>query len=219
MWKPAPENTLESLRHAIQLHDGIEFDLRLTKDSEVIVHHDATVSVSKERLTAPTSWVEDYTLDELEAFGFCSFRTLLEDKVVSEEWRNGGKMGCVERKRPHPKSKVGGGFFGRKTHQQHVTSLIEAADELLNEAQIPSENTVFYAFHTGMKPSIEASSTSRPWAELLPYIPPFGNRQTKRLRALPQFLTHSFSRLVHRHRSAGASMIPAAIEYLSLIHI
>ena len=95
MWKPAPENTLESLRHAIQLHDGIEFDLRLTKDSEVIVHHDATVSVSKERITAPTSWVEDYTLDELEAFGFCSFRTLLEDKVVSEEWRNGGKMGCV----------------------------------------------------------------------------------------------------------------------------
>jgi hypothetical protein len=213
MWKPAPENTLESLRHAIQLHDGIEFDLRLTQDGEVIIHHDATVSIPKERITGPTSWVEDYTLDELEAFGFCSFRTLLEDKVVSEEWRNGGKIGCVELKRPHPKSMAGGGFFGKKLHRQHITSMINAADELLNEAEIPSENTVYYAFHTGMKPSIEASLTSRPWAELLPYIPPFGNRQTKRLRALPQFLTHSFSRLVTRHRNAGASMIPAAIEY------
>ena len=64
-----------------------------------------------------------------------------------------------------------------------------------------------------MKASIDASSTGRPWAELLPYIPPFGNRQTKRLRALPHFLTHSFSRLVRHHRNAGATMIPAAIEY------
>ena len=47
MWKPAPENTLESLRHAIQMHDGIEFDLRLTKDKEVVIQHDGNVSVPK----------------------------------------------------------------------------------------------------------------------------------------------------------------------------
>ena len=45
MWKQAPENTLESLRHAIQVHDGIEFDLRLTVDGEVVIHHDAEVSI------------------------------------------------------------------------------------------------------------------------------------------------------------------------------
>ena len=212
MWQPAPENTLESLRHAIQFHDGIEFDLRMTKDGEVIIHHDATVSVPPEHIKG-SSWVEHHTLDELEAFGFCSFRTLLEDKAVVEQWRDHGKMGCVELKRPHPRSDPGGGFFGAKAHKKHITSLVDAADSILNEAEIPLENSVFYAFHQGMKSSIQASDTKRPWAELLPYIPPFGNRQTKRLRALPQFLTHSFSRLVTHHRNAGASMIPAAIEY------
>ena len=213
MWEQAPENTLESLRHAIGFHDGIEFDLRLTADGEVIIHHDADVSVPKSMLTSSKPWVEHYTLDELESFGFCSFRSLLEDATVREQWRDHGKMGCVELKRPHPKSDVGGGYFGFSSHKKHITTLINTADALLNEFEIPNQNTVYYAFHKGMKSSIEAASTQRPWAELLPYIPPFGTRQSKRLRALPHFLTHSFSRLVNHHRTSGASMIPAAIEY------
>lgn len=213
VWKAAPENTLESLRHAIQMHDGIEFDLRLTKDHEVIIHHDANVSVPKEKLGAGKHWVENHTLDELEAFGFCSFRTLIADSIVQSEWRDNGKMGCVELKRPHPKSNVGGGYLGVSQHKNYITQLIDAADEILNEFEIPNENTVFYAFHRGMGSSIKTSTTNRPWAELLPYIPPFGNRTTKRLRALPQFITHSFSKLVQSHSGSGASMIPAAIEY------
>ena len=213
MWKPAPENTLESLRHAIQMHDGIEFDLRLTKDKEVVIHHDGNVSVPKEKLGSGDVWVEHRTLSELESFGFCSFRSLLEDSIVHSEWRDNGKMGCVELKRPHPKTDVGGGYFGASQHKKHITQLINASDAILNEYEIPHENTVFYAFHRGMRSSIKTSSTTRPWAELLPYIPPFGNRTTKRLRALPQFLTHSFAKLVESHSGSGASMIPAAIEY------
>jgi hypothetical protein len=213
MWAQAPENTLESLRHAIQLHDGIEFDLRMTLDGEVIIHHDSDVSVPPENIQRPKHWVEHHTLEELEDFGFCSFKSLLEDPVVLEQWRDHGKMGCVELKRPHPKSDVGGGYFGASSHKKHITALIDAADAILNEYEIPDQNSVFYAFHRGMKASIDSSKTNRPWAELMPYIPPFGSRQFKRLRALPHFLTHSFSRLVKQHRSSGASMIPGAIEY------
>jgi glycerophosphoryl diester phosphodiesterase len=43
-WKQAPENTLESLQHAIRVNDGIEFDLRLTSDQELVLHHDADIS-------------------------------------------------------------------------------------------------------------------------------------------------------------------------------
>ena len=120
MWKPAPENTLESLRHAIQMHDGIEFDLRLTKDKEVIIHHDGIVSVPKEKLGSGDAWVEHRTLSELESFGFCSFGSLLEDSIVHSEWRDNGKMGCVELKRPHPKTDVGGGYFGASQHRKHI---------------------------------------------------------------------------------------------------
>ena len=46
-WRQPPENTLPSLIHGISNSDGIELDLRLTLDGELIIHHDAKVSVNK----------------------------------------------------------------------------------------------------------------------------------------------------------------------------
>ena len=41
----APENTIASFKKALEHHvDGIEFDLRVTKDGKVIVHHDAELT-------------------------------------------------------------------------------------------------------------------------------------------------------------------------------
>ena len=40
----APENTVASLKKALEFEiDGIEFDLRVTKDGVVIIHHDRTL--------------------------------------------------------------------------------------------------------------------------------------------------------------------------------
>jgi glycerophosphoryl diester phosphodiesterase len=40
----APENTIESFRQAVALGvDGLEFDVRLTRDGRLVVHHDETV--------------------------------------------------------------------------------------------------------------------------------------------------------------------------------
>jgi len=59
----APENTLASLRKAIEHHvDEIEFDLRVTKDGVPILHHDAA-------LTDPNGsqlLVQDHTYAELQ---------------------------------------------------------------------------------------------------------------------------------------------------------
>ena len=51
-WKPAPENTLKSLKHGMQMFDGVEFDVRITADDRLIVHPDRPVSV-------PSSALED----------------------------------------------------------------------------------------------------------------------------------------------------------------
>ncbi len=59
-----PENTLLAFRKALELGvDMLEFDLRLTKDKEVVVIHDATV----QRTTDGAGEVRDYTLAELKA--------------------------------------------------------------------------------------------------------------------------------------------------------
>ena len=212
-WKQPPENTLASLQHAIQLFDGIEFDVRITADEQLIVHHDRDVSVPAHHLRNRPTWVEEWNHDALVDLGFLSFQDLLDDPTVQRQWVDEGKMGCIEIKRPHPKAATGGGFFGRSHHNRHIARAMEIAEAALDERDIPRENTVFYSFHKGMPQSASLAQTKRPWAALIPYIPPYGTRNTQRIQALPQYITTPFRRLVRRHRHQGSSMLPCAIEY------
>ncbi|RJU99824.1 MAG: hypothetical protein DWC10_01265 [Candidatus Poseidoniales archaeon] len=212
-WSQPPENTLASLRHAITHFDGIEFDIRITADRQLIVHHDRDVSVPKHLVANKPHWVEEWKHDDLVDLGFLSFSDLLGNAEVQRAWIEEGKMGCIEIKRPHPKAATGGGYLGRKQHNQHVADAMRLAEDLLDEHEVPAENTVFYAFHKGMPASAMLSQTKRPWAALIPYIPPYGNRNTQRLQALPQYISTPFKRLVNKHRKQGSSMLPCAVEY------
>jgi glycerophosphoryl diester phosphodiesterase len=62
-----PENTLEAFSLAIeQGADGIELDVHLSKDGEIVVAHDANL----ERVSNGTGYIYDYTLKELKALDF-----------------------------------------------------------------------------------------------------------------------------------------------------
>lgn len=58
-----PENTLSAFGRAMELKGlaGIELDIQLTKDDEIVVIHDERV----DRTTDGTGYVKDYTLDQL----------------------------------------------------------------------------------------------------------------------------------------------------------
>lgn len=58
-----PENTLLAFEKAMNVHDltGIELDIQLTKDGELVVIHDERV----DRVTESTGYVRDYTLHQL----------------------------------------------------------------------------------------------------------------------------------------------------------
>ena len=63
----APENTLEAFSLAVeQKADGLEIDIHLTKDGEIVVIHDDTI----DRTSNGKGDIMDYTLDELKAFRF-----------------------------------------------------------------------------------------------------------------------------------------------------
>ena len=212
-WTQAPENTLESLRHAIQQFDGIEFDIRITADNQLVVHHDRDVSLPASYLEGKPIWAEEWTLEELNEAGFLGFEEMLDDPIIANHWATRGKMGCIEIKRPHPTASSGGGYRGKKHHIAHVARAMQLAESILDERDLPHYNTVFYAFHKHMPASVAQASTRRPWAALIPYIPPFGNRTTQRLKAVPQYISMPFKRLVKRHKMEGSSMLPCAIEY------
>ncbi|MCR5467454.1 MAG: glycerophosphodiester phosphodiesterase [Lachnospiraceae bacterium] len=58
----APENTLDSFEKAIEMKaDGVELDVQLTKDGEIVVFHDETV----DRVSGGHGYLKDMTLSEL----------------------------------------------------------------------------------------------------------------------------------------------------------
>ena len=63
----APENTLEAFRLAAQMGaDGVELDVQLTKDGEIVVIHDEWI----DRVSDGSGLVVNYTLEELKQFNF-----------------------------------------------------------------------------------------------------------------------------------------------------
>lgn len=65
----APENTLPAFQKAIELGaDGVELDIQLTKDRELVVCHDETV----DRTSNGAGWIRDLTLAELKKLNFCA---------------------------------------------------------------------------------------------------------------------------------------------------
>lgn len=61
-WRNAPENSLQAYKNCIDAgFDGIEIDVRMTKDSIIVMMHDQTI----DRTTTGKGKVSDYTLAEL----------------------------------------------------------------------------------------------------------------------------------------------------------
>lgn len=61
----APENTMEAFELAIQQGaDGIETDVHLTKDNQLVIMHDEKI----DRTTNGKGYIQDYTYEELKAF-------------------------------------------------------------------------------------------------------------------------------------------------------
>lgn len=63
----APENTIEAFRKAVEMQaDGIELDVQMTKDGQLVVLHDETL----DRTSTGKGWLKDYTLEELCHYNF-----------------------------------------------------------------------------------------------------------------------------------------------------
>lgn len=204
-WEQLPENTHASLVEAMQSMDGVEFDLRLTADDQLVVHHDHEVSIPQQYLEGRSNLVEEWDLADLEEVGFCSFEKLMSDKDWLVPWQEHSKVACLEIKRSLPKIE--------KDVTRRMARIMQLAGDMVDEAGIHQEAAVFYAFHKPMEKVAKLSGSSRPWSRLLPVVPRTGSHTGKRLRALPQFFTHSFRRLLRKQQNSGAPMMPCAVDY------
>lgn len=66
--KKVPENSIAAFRAAIEAGYGIELDIQLSKDEQVVVFHDDTLP----RVCGKKGRVDDYTYEELQKFSLCN---------------------------------------------------------------------------------------------------------------------------------------------------
>jgi len=204
-WVQPPENTHASLVEAMNRLDGVEFDLRLTADNQLIVHHDHMVSIPDNLLEGREKIVENWTLAELEEVGFCSFEKLMADKDWLVPWQEHSKAVCLEIKRSHPR------IVSNST--ERMAEIMRQATIMIDEVGIPETSAVFYAFHRPMAKVAKISQTTRPWSRLLPIVPKRGTHYSMRIMAAPEFFSYSFARLMKAQAKAGAPMMPCTSDY------
>lgn len=72
-----PENAMSSIKEVLKLSpDYVEIDVGITKDDQIILHHDSTL----ERTTNGRGWIRDKTLEEIKELKLKD----LEGKITSE---------------------------------------------------------------------------------------------------------------------------------------
>ena len=71
----APENTLPAFKMAADMGaDGVELDIQMTRDGEIVVCHDETI----DRTSSGKGWLKDFTFDELRRLDFSNGNSAYE---------------------------------------------------------------------------------------------------------------------------------------------
>ena len=92
-WKQPKENSIEALQHGIQFGDGVEFDIRVDGDGELVIFHDEFAPGESPMLDR---CVENLPTDYLKSVGIPTLSELLSNREFTDSWQSGGKTVDIE---------------------------------------------------------------------------------------------------------------------------
>ena len=204
-WSKPKENSIEALLYGIENADGVEMDLRLTADGEVIIHHDPR--------TTNGLYPESSNYSEIASHSD-RFEDLLSKEEFTSRWVDEGRFVCLELKAPHPSSGAGGGWFRGDSMRHHMSELMQKVREMIEQEGVPVSSTVFYSFDPYITKVSGAHSGDYRHARLMPKLRQWGGWNIQRAAAFPSFIANSVPRMLSRQRKLGAPMLPLALDYL-----
>jgi len=127
-----PENTLRSIKRAIEMNaDYVEVDVRMSKDKELIIMHDADIS----RTTNGTGLVKDKTLLELKEYDAGNGEEIPTLDEVLETVKNKIKL-VVEIKEPGTEEKIVEKIIANKLKDTIITSFYHKAVKNVMDSDI-----------------------------------------------------------------------------------
>ena len=136
-----PENSMLAFKKAIEAGvDGMEFDIHMTKDGELVVIHDTTL----DRTTTGTGYIKDYTLAEIRTFSIGAKFT--EFKHYEPSWDAEivpTLAEVLELCKAHDLEVN----IELKTHEVVYPAIEEAMLKIVHEVGYDVEKVIYSAFH------------------------------------------------------------------------
>ena len=204
-WVRPRENTISAITYGIQLSDGVEFDLRLTEDEQLVLHHDSKTEFG--------DYPEAMSMDELPGY-VEPFDDLLENSDFIRRWSEEGAFSCIELKPPHPSSGKAGGWIGGKSREEHMMKMILNLEEKLEEVDLGDSGTIVYSFEPKIISAAKKVKSKLKFSRLRPYLRQWGTWTTQRITATPSFLSTSLPRIMNKQRKEGSPMLPCSMHFL-----
>ena len=205
-WVQPRENSIDAIKMGIRQFDGVEFDLRLSSDGILMLHHDNKIEGGK--------YFENQTADESKLIAD-TFDKLMNCSEFTTPWQEEGKTVCIELKSPHPNSGVAGGWKGGSKRINYLIKMIQMVEEYLHDLDLPEGTTVIYAFDKKFLQAAKKAQCKQPHAILMPRLREWSSGNINKALATPSFIAHSLPRLMKKHQNWGAPMTPCALDYLT----
>ncbi len=132
----APENTIAAFQKAIAGGaDGIEFDVRLSKDGIVVVFHDSTL----ERLTTRKGLVSSLTAEELQKIDVGSWFNQHSRKQSNDDF-SGETIPTLSRLLEFLKDFKGLVYIELKCRESETEKLSKAVCEMISDSPLLSQD-------------------------------------------------------------------------------
>ncbi len=196
-------NTIDGLHWGLKNFDGVEFDIRLTKDNGLVIHHDPFLTSGE--------YIATLSLKELEARGIPTLREFL-DHQDTRSFAAQGKVFLIELK-PNCNGKMLVEKPLAKTFYQKFTSLV-------NELNFPTKSIRFISFSETLLFPFRQSFPS------YPIIPALNECQTVTiskpmyLKLLWTFISKRIKpAILHAHKMGYAGVLFARQFILGPLHL
>ncbi len=203
-WVQPTENTIPALTHGMSFLDGVEFDLKLSADGELMLFHDELLEGDG---TKPERCIELLDASDVSARGVNRFEELLAISEFTDLWTSGSKTVNIELKVPHPATRI-------KDHATHLTKMMSALEQSLDDLDLPSRSTMVYGFSPKIGEAVERSGLTIPNTQLSPHLRSWGKTKVKRLIGSPNFVSNSVASLARDRRKRGMPVLGMALHYI-----
>ena len=204
-WEQPDENSVAALQHGMEFADGVEFDLRIDGEGELVIYHDEFVP-GKGAIRGRC--VEQLSTNELRGFGIATMDDLLKNRSFTDLWQYGGKTVDIEFKIPHPVNRIG--------TDKYLGSAMELLGQKLDSLDLPARSTLVSSFSPRIGTVANSVGFGIPVTRLMPRIRAWGRYwRVKRTVAMPHFARTSVRSIARTVRGEGMESMGMALEYLS----